>query len=154
MISGRDVSPCHDMSPRHAMPSCHDMSSYHDMSPCHAMPSCHDASSCHDMSSCYDMSSCLAMASCHDMSTSHAVSESQKLSRLILDALTVPDALVNATRILEISGDVLYPTKPSTTPNLLPQINTRIHPLDFHNPVRNAPRSAGDAPGASGVAKT
>ena len=77
---------------------------------------CHDMSSSHDMSSCYNVSSRRAMASCHDMSTSHAMSESQKMSRLNLDVLTVPEALVNTIRILEMFSTRLNPPEPIILP--------------------------------------
>ena len=63
---------------------------------------CDGMSSSQGMSSRPDMSPRHAMASCHDMSTSHAMSESQNCFRLNLDALTVPEALVNTIRILEM----------------------------------------------------
>ena len=46
---------------------------------------------------------------CHDMSTCDAMAEREKLSRLNLDALTVPEALVNTIRILEKFSTHLHP---------------------------------------------
>ena len=94
------------------------------MSSSHDMPSAHDMSSYYDMSSCYDMS-CHAVASCHDMSTSHAMSESQKLSRLNLDALTVPEVFLNTIRILTIfSTPLIHPQTQTPFTNCLASIST------------------------------
>ena len=97
------------------------------------------------------MSSCHATASCRDMSTCHDMSECQKLSRLNLDALAVPEALVHTMRILAISSTPLHPPQPQIRPE---RNQLRIYPREPHNPVRNAPRNTGDAPRASGIAKT
>ena len=78
--------------------------SRHVIIPCHVIITCHHAMTCR-----HDMTSCHAMASRHDISTSHVMSESQKLSRRSLDALTVPEALVNTIRILEMFSTSLNP---------------------------------------------
>ena len=72
-------------------------------------PPCHEITSCHDISSWNGMSSCHDMSSCHGMSACHAVSQSQNLFCLNLDALAVPEALVNSFRILTMLSTRLNP---------------------------------------------
>ena len=120
------------------MPSCQDMSS------CHEITSCHDISSWNGMSSCHDMSSC------HGMSTCHAMSQSQKLFCLNLDALAVPEALVNSFRILAIFSIRLNPPQHQNRPK---QKSAPDLPRDPHHRVRGVPCSTGDTARAPGTAK-
>ena len=97
------------------------------------------------------MSSCYPMASRHGMLASHAMSGSQKLSRLNLDALAVPEALVNTIRIL-----AMFPTRVNdySAKFILQKITPRIYFLDPYNRLRNAPMRGGGAFRALGIAKT
>ena len=69
------------------------------------------------------------MASCRDMSSFRAMSESQKLPRLNLDALTVPEAPVNTVRILEMFSARLSPPQPQIPPEKKSPPNLAQGPL-------------------------
>ena len=80
------------------------------------------------------------------------MSESQELSRLNLDALTVPEALVNTIRIMEMFSTRLNRLNPPRR-QIRPKKNLlRIYPQEPYNRFRNAPRSAGGATTASAIA--